>query len=288
MAKVASMAWVEAARPTARQTGAEPVHVHYLTEANLRAIEAILATPTAENTIVNPLIVRDIVRKGRKAIAEIAGARERKREIRVVTGMRDPVARSLSLLSFFADFCGHTSAALSARDKATPDAVCAVLYELWRSVLAGAEPEASFERLVWRMMGSYRTWFSDELAAAFEIDIFSTPFPAAGGAQRLSGPGVEMIAYRAEDMVPGALSHEALLDEARRFLSAPDLALPQFNTAATRRSYPLYAQTRDRFRLPAAMLDEIYAAPAVTHFYSPSEIAKLKACWVEPPGLEMR
>jgi hypothetical protein len=279
MAKVASMAWVEAARPAVERMGAAPVHAHFLTEPNLQAIAEILAAPPEENTIANPLIARVVVRKGRQGMAQIEVARQRKQEILVVTGMRDPVARSLSLLTFFADFCGHTGGALSARDGASADAVCAVLGELWRAVLAGAEPAGSFERLVWRMIGAYRNWFSEELGAVFDVDIFSAPFPPGGGAQRLSARGVDVLAYRAEDMTPGAPARRALQDAAESFLGAPNFALPEVNTAATRRSYPLYTQTRERFRLPAATLDAIYDVPAVTHFYRAHEIAEFKARW---------
>lgn len=279
MAKVASLAWVEAAAPAAGQGGVAPVHAHYLTAANLQAIAAILATPRENNSIVNPLIARDIVRKGRKGIAQIEAARERRQEIRVITGMRDPVARSLSLLSFLADFCGHTGGSLSAKDGASADAVCAVLGELWRWVLAGTEPTGSFERLAWRMIGAYRTWFDEELLAVFGLDIFSSPFPSGGGAQCLNSPGVALLVYRAEDIASEASTRQLLHDAAKRFLGDPDFALPEVNTAATRRSYPLYVQTRERFHLPAATLNAIYDVPAVTHFYRAHEIAEFKARW---------
>ncbi|MEO8926168.1 MAG: putative capsular polysaccharide synthesis family protein [Caulobacteraceae bacterium] len=275
MAKVGSMAWVEAARAT----GTAAVHSHFLTAPNLAAIEAILAAPPETNTIAHPLVAREVVRKGARGLAAIEAARRENQAIGVVTGMRDPVARSLSLLNFFADFCGHTGGGLSARDGAGAEAVGAALGGLWEAVLTGREPTGSFERLVWRMIGTYRTWFDEELAGVFGIDVFSAPFPAGGGAQRMGAGGVEVLAYRAEDMTAGSPAGPALVDAARAFLGAPDFALPQVNTAETRRSYPLYREARDRFRLPAAALDQIYAAPAVRHFYTAEEIAGFKKRW---------
>jgi hypothetical protein len=281
MAKVGSLAWVEAARPLAARGGAAPLHTHYLTAANMEAIEAIVSMSGAANTIVHPLVGREVARRGRKATGPIEAARAAGETIWVITGMRDPVARSISLVSFLADFCGHAGGELSAREGASAEAVCAFLAELWRSVLAGTEPAGSFERLAWRVMGAYRTWFDEELAAVFGLDIFAAPFPPGGGAQRMRGPGVELLAYRAEDMAADAPARRALQMAAETFLGTPDVALPQLNTAATRRSFPLYLQTRERFALPAAALDAIYDAPAVRHFYSPAEIAAFKARWIE-------
>jgi len=288
MAKVGSMAWVEAARPAGRKAGAEPLHVHYLTRPNLRAIAAILAVSGEENTIVNGLIGRTIVRKGERAIVAIEAARRRGETIRVITGMRDPIARSISLVSFLADFCGHAGGALSARDGASAEAVCAFLGGLWRAVLAGEEPAGSFERLAWRMIGAYRNWFDEELAAVFDLDIFAAPFPSGGGAQLLSAAGVEALVYRAEDMTPGGATGQALQNAAKAFLEAPDFAWPQVNTAATRRSWPLYRETQESFRLPAASFDEIYDASAVKHFYSADEIAAFKVRWGGAPVSAIR
>ncbi|MGI8840519.1 MAG: hypothetical protein ACR2F8_07050 [Caulobacteraceae bacterium] len=285
MAKVGSLAWVEAARSAAGRGGSEPLHAHYLTETNLAAFEAILAAKGAANTILHPLVARLIPRNGRKAAGEIAAARARGQPVKVITGMRDPVARSLSVAGFLADFCGRAGGALSARDGADAAAVVAFVGDLWEAVLADAEPAGSFERLAWRMVGAYRTWFDEELAAVFGLDLLAArlppgaPWPAGGGARRLSAAGVELLAYRAEDMGDGAPGRPALLAAGAAFLETPGVALPALNTAATRRSWPLYAETRARFRLPAAQLAAIYAAPAVRAFYAPEEIAGFKARW---------
>ncbi len=276
MAKVASMAWVEATRGG----GAEPEHTHFVTERNLQTIASILETSPEEDTIVNPLMVRTILRKGRRAGTSIEAARELGQPIRVITGMRDPVARSVSILSFFADFCGHRHRPLNARDGASADAVCAALTELWQWVLTDTAPAGTFERLMWHLIGTYRTWFTEELQGVFHVDVFRDPgFPVAQGAQRLHGRDVEVLIYRAEDMLPQAPARGALLAAAQQFLGLPALAVPQINTAETRRSYPLYLETRERFRLPLQMLEQIYGLPVITHFYSPAEIASFKSRW---------
>jgi len=282
MAKVASMSWVEAARPAAALMGTVPLHTHFLTERNLQTLADILAAPPDDNTLVNPLIVRSMLRNGRRAAEQVGAARAAGQAVRLISGMRDPVARSVSLLSFFADFCGHSARGLSARDGATADDVCATLEALWCAILAGTEPRGSFERLLWHMIGMYRSWFDQEFGTVFGLDVRAAPFPG-GGVLRLHARGIEALVYRAEDLTSGATGRHGVLDAAHAFLGGAGAGLPAINTAATRRSYPLYVATRDRFRLPLPILDAIYAAPIVRHFYRDEEIAAFKAHWQRPP-----
>jgi hypothetical protein len=279
MAKVASMAWTEAARNAPLGSPHEPVHIHYLTARNFRALEDILTSPRGWNGIANPLVATHILRKGKQMAPVIEAARAQGGAMRLVTGMRDPVARSLSLLAFFADFCGRAGDRLSARDGADADDVCAYLEQLWRSVISGKRPDGGFDQLLWHMTASYRTWFGDELETVFGIDIMSMPFPSGGGAQRMRHGHVDLLAYRVEDMHPDAAAHGALAEAATEFLEVSKFALPAVNTASTRRSYPLYAQVAAQFALPAALLDSIYDVPCVKHFYTAAEIAGFRRQW---------
>lgn len=275
MAKVASIAWVEGAR----NRGLAPVHMHYLTDRSLSWLEELLLPHTPDDTIVNPLMLRHVVRSGRTAAAEVAAARARGERIQVITGMRDPVARSLSLLFFFADFCGHRNRRLNARSGASPEETCRFLRESWEDILAGSMPAGRFERLLWFMIGSYRDWFTAELQTVFGLDIRSTAFPAAVGAQRLAGPVSEALVYRAEDIPVRASGHVQLCNCADSFLGTSGWSFPEINSGRTRRSAALYEQTLSQFRLPASMLDAIYGAESVAHFYRPAEIALFRDRW---------
>jgi hypothetical protein len=275
MAKVASIAWVEGAR----NQGLSSIHVHYLTDRSLSWLEELLLPNSPHDTIVNPLMLRHVVRSGRAAVAEVAAARARGEKIQVIAGMRDPVARSLSLLFFFADFCGHRNRRLNARSGAGPEDTCRFLRELWEDVLAGSMPAGRFERLLWFMMGSYRDWFPCELQAVFGLDIHSAGFAAGAGAQRLSGPDSDALVYRAEDIPVRAHGHGQLCNCADSFLGTTGWSFPEINSGRTRRSAALYELTLAQFRLPASMLDAIYGAESVTHFYQPAEIALFRDRW---------
>lgn len=280
MAKVASMAWVDGAR----RQGMRALHAHYLAPANLDALEALLAPGRDEQTIANPLMVRQVMRSGLAAVAELTQARERGEKIRLVAGVRDPVARSLSLLFFFADFCDHTERRLSLRGAAQAQDLCGFLEELWQAVLEDTAPSGSFERLLWMMIGAYRSWFNSELRATFGIDALASDARAANGVWRASTGDAELLLYRAEDMPAPGNADSPMCAAADAFFGTTNWTFPELNTAATRRSAQLYAQTRAAFRLPASTLDRIYDVAEVRHFYAGEEIAGLKARWSEAPA----
>jgi hypothetical protein len=275
MAKVASMAWVEGAR----RRGIEALHAHFLTPARLEALEELLAPGREQQTIANPLMVRQVLRSGHAAVTELVLARVRGEDIRLVTGVRDPVARSLSLLFFFADFCDHTERPLSLRGGVQATDLCRFLEESWQAVLDGEAPRGSFERLLWIMIGAYRTWFDDELRESFGIDALGSDFRIANGARRYSSGNAQLLLYRAEDMPRPGVAASPLCAAADEFLGTSGWTFPELNTAATRRSAPLYAQTSAAFRLPSAMLEQIYEAPAVNRFYNTEDIAGFKKRW---------
>jgi hypothetical protein len=279
MAKVASRSWVEAARPAAALAGELPLHAHYITADNRRRIESAFAAPEPQQTIANMLLPRNLLRVGASTDSAVTALRARGEKVRVITGMRDPVARSISLLLFMADFYGHVSKPLNPRAAMDPDYLIEALRDLWEGVLNNSEPRDTFAWLAWFLTGAYRNWFDDELKASFAVDIFDTPFPRFGGAQIMGNSGAQLFVYRVEDMALDAPAHAMLIESARDFLGTPMNCLPSVNTGATRRSRGLSAEVAGRFSLPARWLDEIYAQRAVRHFYDSGEIQAFKRRW---------
>lgn len=281
MAKVASLTWVEAARTAAVREGAEPLHSHFVTDANLVELADVLAWTGARQTIANRLIPNDFVRKGRAAAAAVAAARGQGRIVRLICGVRDPVARSLSLATFLADFCGHKGAALSGRDGGASVADArAALVRAWEAVLADRAPSASYEWLLWRMVGLYRSWFDEELRAPFGVDVLAKRGPTPGGGLRLAGEGCEVLVYRVEDMDPAASGHNALRAAAGDFLGIPLAAWDGVNRSESReRSREFNERLRAELRLPTEVLDAIYGEQAVRTWYGTEEIAEFRARW---------
>lgn len=279
MAKVGSRSWVEAVKPPAGGMGLMPLHCHFVMPHNREAIAAVYGAPAMQQTIANMLLPRNMLRSGAAAWAEIEGARARGEVVRVVTGMRDPIARSISFVVFMADFYGHTTLPLSPRAPVSADYAIDFLRQNWKAVLERREPEGTFEWLLWFVTGAYRTWFDDELRAAYGVDLRETPFERSGGMQRVQGELAEILAYRAEDMLPSSRGHDSLLKQARACLGTEIPEFPSVNTSHTRRSSALSDEMRRRFALPDDMLDAIYDDATVRHFYSPDEIGEFRRRW---------
>jgi hypothetical protein len=280
MAKVASQSWAQAVCALDSSQGVASIHVHNLTAASRDRVWAALRLPPARQTIDLVLMARDELRRSARIEAALRQALARGEPVRVITGMRDPVERSLSILFYLADFLSHRHRRVSARQDASVDDVVGLLIESWEAVASAQAPNDSFEWLLWHGIGLYRDWFQSELQAVFGIDLLSEPFTC--GAQRLRGPRVDVLAYRAEDMRETATDHARLLAVASEFLAASLTAFGSTNSARTRHSFPLYQAVAERLRLPSRLLDPIYDHPVVRHFYTEAEIADRRRHWSRP------
>ena len=108
MQKVASMSWIAFSRR--HLVTAEPVHVHYVAEDSVAFLRAQFEAAGPEQTIRHRLLLRNLVQNGVRVQALLNTVSSRNHRMVLVTGMREPVARSISLLFFLADFYGHTKA----------------------------------------------------------------------------------------------------------------------------------------------------------------------------------
>jgi hypothetical protein len=279
MAKVASRSWVEAAKPAPAADNSVPIHCHFVLPCNRERIAAAYGLPAAQQTIANMLLPRQLLRSGASAWAQIESALQRKEKIRVISGMRDPIARSISLIVFMADFYGHVSCPLSPRAPLSADYVVSYLQENWRWVLEHREPDQTFEWLLWYLTDAFRTWFASELGAAFGVDILKGAFRAQEAVQRLSTSSADIFIYRVEDMLPASFGYPRLLAGASTFLETTVAGFPNFNTSTARRSRALSEEVRRQFWLPDEMLDTIYGEPVVQHFYSRDEILAFRQRW---------
>jgi hypothetical protein len=279
MGKVASHAWCETVRDVLGSEGAQPIHCHFMMPATRDRIAAALTGSPDCQTIANMLVAKSTLRDGASAWAQVLSARQGNETIRVISGMREPVSRSISVIIFLADFYGHVDRPLNPRVPMTPEYVIEVLRENWCRVLDRREPRGTFEWLLWFLTGAYRMWFAEELGAAFGVDVLQTKFLPEQGSQRITAPNADVLMYRVEDMQPTAPGHAALLAHASAFLGAPVRRVRVINTSATRRSRDISEAVRQRFSLPENLLAAIYDDPVIQHFYSADEIRVFKSRW---------
>jgi hypothetical protein len=249
--------------------------------SNREQIATAVKGPSARQTISNLLVANDTLRRGAAAWARVLSARQAAETIRVISGIRDPVARSISIIIFMSDFYGHLNEPLNPRVTMTPEYVIEYLRENWRLVLEGRAPNGSFEWLLWYLTGAYRIWFAEELGVAFGVDVLTGEFTPGEAPQRITTSAADILIYRVEDMQPAAPGHSVLLEQASAFLGASVHAIRAFNTSSTRRSREISEAVRRRFSLPLYMLEAIYHEAVVRHFYSPDEIRLFTARWRE-------
>jgi hypothetical protein len=279
MAKVASQSWVQAAKTSAMFEGTAPVHCHFIVPANRKRIAAAYDVAEARRTIANMLLPRNMLRAGAAAWSRIGAATQAGDRIRVIAGIRDPVARSISLIVFMADFYGHVSRPLGPHAVMTADYVIEMLKQTWWDVLDCSEPKASFEWLLWYLTGAFRFWFREEFGVAYGVDLLEERDRTWEGICRIDTGATKILIYRAEDMKPAALGHSGLLTAASAFLEIPLGSFPNVNTSDTRRSRVLSEEIRARFRLPEDWLEAIYSEPIVRRFYRDAEIDAFKTRW---------
>ena len=279
MPKVASRSWIEAAKPALAAENSIPIHCHFALPSNRERIQAAYGLPAAQQTIANMLMAKQLLRAGASGWAQIQSARQRQERIRIISGMRDPIARSISLIVFMADFYGHVSCPLSPRAPMSADYVVSYLQGNWKRVLECREPDQTFEWVLWYLTDAFRTWFPSEIGAVFGVDVLKGTFRAQEAMQRMSTSSAEVFIYRVEDMLPEAPGYARLLAQANTFLGTTLTSFPNFNTSTSRRSRALSEQVRRQFWLPDEMLNAIYDEPIVQHFYNRDEILAFKQRW---------
>jgi len=175
---------------------------------------------------------------------------------RVVTMVRDPVARTIS--AFFRHFA-YNHPQLSPTFHEDPGNVGRLL-ELF---LAADEAERRVTH----------HWFDRELREPLGIDVYDAPFPHDAGFARWSTARTELLLLRTEDM--DRVGEGALRD----FLRAPRLALETRNRGVEQAYGAAYAAFMSKLRLPSSYLDEMYDAPVARHFYSEAERERFRRRW---------
>lgn len=116
-------------------------------------------------------------------------------------------------------------------------------------------------------------WFDLELRKVFDFDIFSTPF-SSPDYQIYSHPNVHVLLIKVENMTA------CLCSALQSFLGLPIQAIYQANIGSRKPYHRLYEMVLDTLTIPAADLDRIYRAQYVRHFYSPEEIDGFRRRWL--------
>lgn len=235
MAKVGSSAVVGAL------TGSRlPVfHVHRMNAGHL---EQLRARRAALGWRIPPIPAHD--RLGLELYHRVIAPR---RAARVITLVRNPIARNLSSYFEHLDFIWNTA---NAHEAVPLDELCAGFFERYTH----EEP---------------LTWFDDELQPVLGVDVYAEPFPAAGHVTVRGGPFDVLVlkSEAADEVKRAALSEHLGVDVA---------PLRRTNTTEETAKGKVYREFVRRVRLTPAYVDELLNARYTRLFYSDSERAGIR------------
>lgn len=247
MAKVASTTVTHSVRRS--RPGCPVFHVHSLTPEGIESLARfyrwcrVPALPWAGHLLASRFLLEQL-RRG------VTPGRWK-----VVTLVRDPIERNLSLLFQLGGRLIPGFTGLCAEGKLDPLDV--------------------FERFESRFPGQIRCmrWFDNELRPVFDVDPFAVPFDRARGFQWYPGPLADVLLIRTDRL--SEVGAEAL----GTFLGLKDVRLERRNSRLGGWHGQRYAELLDGIALPRAYVDRFYDSAEVRHFFTPGELDRMRARW---------
>jgi hypothetical protein len=117
-------------------------------------------------------------------------------------------------------------------------------------------------------------WFKDDLGAATGVDVFAQPFPTERGWEIYENDNARVLIIRQEnlDRLPEALGK-------LYGISATSVKMENRNRGDEKDYSNLYAAVKRAWRPTEPVLDEVYSAEYVRHFYTSKEIESYKHRW---------
>jgi hypothetical protein len=203
--------------------------------------------------------VRESCRRAGKPVpphlrnSELVRARfiDPRRPVRVITMVREPVARNVS--AYFQNL----------------------------DLFHGAEPPAAadLDLVVRRFLEQYPhdvplTWFDLQMGPALDLDVYQTPFPHEAGWTVLEHEWARVLVLRCEE------DDQRKAEAIGRFLGMEGLRLRPENVGAAKAYGDLYQRVRRVLRLPADLIDRMYQSRYARHFYAPAEIEGFRSRWL--------
>ena len=179
-------------------------------------------------------------------VGRVLMARKSNIDLDVITPVRDPVARCVSMFGYdVPKELNHESVEVDR-----------LLDFFW---------SMSAHKTVFR-------WFDDEIRPTLGIDVCDHPFPGPNRVLTVSRDRWRWLVYRLEDI-------ETVTPEIGRFLGVTDFHIPRVNESKAHVNPVVHRKFMDAIRFPASYLDRMYGSRFVRHFYTPAEIAAFRRRW---------
>lgn len=197
--------------------------------------------------------------------------------VTIVSGVRDPIARSLSVAmqNLEADFAD----CLASTAEATAEALAGRIADLWLRDTPDGDPNRTYLE---RMIRAPLIWFREEIEKPFGFDLRGEPFDRERGYSIQTKGSVRLLLFRHEN------APTAIQNGLAELFPGMDFCLPHANDGTAKPTGEIYHALKSRFRLPRPALEAIYAHPDVSRYYGADEIAAAIDRWAEDRPVRMR
>jgi hypothetical protein len=173
-------------------------------------------------------------------------------KLKIITLVRDPIARNCSFYFHNLDILLQTE---------------------------DAHERVEMSRLVGEFQDRFdhhggTRWFDSEFKPVLGVDVYEHPFPHDAGHTRISTDRYDILVMRS-DMEDA--SKKRCVEE---FLCIDGLTLAPKNIGSEKPYAAAYRKFLDALELPEAYVNEMLDSEYTRHFFSPDEIATLRARWL--------
>lgn len=201
-------------------------------------------------------------------LSKVVGRRLDHRKWKVVTLIRDPIARNIS--SFFETLQVESG---------EPDG----LYKISADIRSPYSFDImvhidDFSELIELFIEKFNhetplIFFDEQIKSVLGIDVFDYEFPKQKGYLIYNEKQVDLLLIRLENLTDCA---EEAFEE---FLNIKSFVLKKTNVGNEKIYAPLYKQFKSSIILPDTYINDMYSSKFMRHFYTNEEIQEFKAQW---------
>jgi len=228
-------------------------HNHFLTEDGLNSLQELEKEAYGDWSKYPANIKRHIL-QSRFVMRQIREGYLTGRKLKVITLVREPVARNIS--RFFQDY------KFRLRDfRYEHDDKNVSLREIVKYFFEHFPHEATLN------------WFDRELNSVLGVDVFASQFPRSKAYKIYKGKLADVLLLKTECL------DECSQNAFKEFLNIEKFNLSSINKASEKEYSNLYREFKDSIVFPDNYMDRMYNSKYSQHFYSQVEINTFKAKW---------
>ncbi len=210
-----------------------------------------------------------------------------KEKVKIITCVRDPIARDISALMYVlpeklwgGDFVSNAISEVSEDlgkyvKKGLLNNINSPLSNCGYDSVITANMSENMKEEILKKRGerySISSFFELELKDVFGIDVFAYPFDKDRGYSIISSNNIECLVLKQEKL----WELESVI---REFTKCTEFVLKERFSASQRLSGYVYQKVVDNIILSDEMLDWYYSNNSISHFYSEEEILEFRAKW---------